>query len=494
MLLLVGALALAASPQLGWRAGTPEPILDDDPGFVALYWRAWEAYHECVREDVRLALFPPRYAAPNGEVAFDDAIAITLFSKWGWKAAPSNETLKFALQTVEPTGKAPRAVSLATGAADGVAVGPPLAPLAIYDAYLLSGDRALLEACFSPAVRRQAFLESVYGHIESEAETDPETGAILLDPKTRRPIIKTREGPRFVPPEFSVLPVSPGPSVLVSAEALALSIQANVNLARGADALGLRESAALYRRLLRADAAKLAALWHEEFGMPIGRDEADAPAEQPSLVTAWALLGGALDEATASRLTAALSSPDLFGRRVCWPLLPYRHSQYRGDAGVRPLFVYLVARGLLDSGKREQAAYAIEGFLRVIERSGGQSGRVFSDYGPDTLRPAPNAHESALAAGPITIAGLIEALIGINVDAPRKTVYWSPWRRDRHGLKNLRFGSATVSLVCDGRASRFAAPTVQIETDSAFTLVVRHGGRDWSRRFDPGTHVWTVSG
>lgn len=493
MVLLVGVLVLAASPQLGWRAGTPEPILEDDPGFVALYWKTWEAYHAVVREDVRLALFPPRYAAPNDEIAFDDAVAIAISSKWGWRAAPSNETLKYALQLVEPTGKAPRAVSVATGTPEGVAVGPPLAPLVVYDSYLISGDRALLETCFSPVVRRQAFLESVYGHIESKPETDPETGAIVLDPKTRRPVIKTREGPRFVPPEFSVLPVSPAASILVSAEALALSIQANAYLARSAEALGLLESASLYRRLVAADASKLAGLWHEEFGLYVGRDESGAPAEQPSLVTAWALLGGALNTATTDRLSAALSSSELFGRRMAWPLLPYRHSQYRGDSGVRPLYVYLVARGLLDSGKRDQAAYAIEGFLRVIERSGGKSGKTFDDYGPDTLRPAPNAHESALAAGPITIAGLIEAVIGISVDAPSKKVFWSPWRRDRHGLKNLRFGSATVSLICEGRASRFSAPTIEVETDEAFTLVVRHGGRDWSRRFPPGKHVWVVS-
>ena len=491
MLLPVGALAM--SPQLGWRAGTPEPILEDDPGFIALYWKTWEAYHACVREDVRLALFPPRYAAPNGEIAFDDAVAITLFSKWGWKAAPSNETLRFVLQTVEPTGKAPRVISVSTGAPEGAAVGPPLAPLAIYDAYLLSGDRAVLEACFSPAVRRQAFLESLYGHVESEAETDPETGAILLDPKTRQPIIKTRGGPRFVPPDYSVLPVSPAPSILVSAEALALSIQANAYLVRCADALDLRQSAALYRRLLRQDAAKLAALWHEEFAMPVGRDNGDTPAEQPSLVTTWALLGGTLDETTSNRLCGALASADLFGRRLSWPLLPYRHSQYRGDAGAKPLFAYLVARGLLDSGKREQAAYAVEGFLRAIQRNAEGTGKMFSDYGPDTLRPAPESHESALAAGPITVAGLIEALIGIEVNAANKTVSWSLWRRDRHGLKNLRFGAANVSLVCERRTSRFVPPVIRIETDATFTLVVKQGGRDWSRRFEPGAHVWTVS-
>lgn len=486
-------IAGRAKPQLGWRAGTPEPILEDDPGFVALYWKSWEAYHSCVRDDVRLALFPPRYAAPNGEIAFDDAIATTLFTKWGWKAAPSNETLKFVLQLVEPTGKAPRVLSVATGAPEGRATGPHLAPLAIYDAFLLSGDRALLEACFSPAVRRQAFLESVYGHLESEPETDPQSGAILLDPKTRRPIIKTRQGARFVPPEFSILPVSPTAAIRVSAEALALSIQANAYLVRGAEALNLQDSAALYRHLLSEDASRLATLWHEEFGAHVGRDETDAPAEQPSLVTAWALLGGNLDQAATDRTSRALSSPDLFGRRLCWPLIPFRHSEYRGDAGVRPLYVYLAARGLLDSGKREQAAYAIEGFLRIIERNGGETTKIFDNYGPDTLRPAPNAHESPLAAGPITIAGLIEAVIGINVNAASRTVFWSPWRRDQHGLKNLRFGNATVSLICEARASRFAAPVIHVETDSTFTLVVRHAGRDSTRRFEPGAHVWALS-
>ncbi len=492
MIVLVAALTLA-TPQLGWRAGTPEPILEDDPEFVELYWRCWEAYYAAVREDVRLALFPARYVAPNEEIAPDTIAVVTLYSKWGWKAAPCAETLSFVAQRVDPKGILPARIPVATGEPEGEAAGPPLLPLALYDLFRVSGDRRLLETCFSPFVRRQAYLESLYRHTTSEPERDPETGAILIDPKTREPKMKTTSGPRFVPPAFSLSPAGPGPGIVASTEAISYSMIATSALAACAEALGLKDSARLYQRLLREDAALLATLYHEDFGMPVGRDAQGEPAEQPTLVTTWALVGGAASTQTADQLAAALADRDLFSRRLSWPLLPQKHRLYSGASGVKPWLVYLTARGLMDAGKRDRAAYAVEAMLRTMARNGGSDGTVYSDYGPDTAKPAPESYPDPIRGGALAIAGLIEAVLGFETDADHNTVDWYLWRRDRHGLKNLRFGEATVSLLADARPSRLSLPKIQVVADRSFTLRLHVGGKTFVRKFPAGSSIWDLT-
>jgi len=492
MIVLVVALTLTMT-QLGWRAGTPEPILEDDPEFVELYWRCWEAYHAAVREDVRLALFPARYVAPNNEIAPDTIAWVTLYSKWGWRAAPCAETLSFIAQSVDPKGILPAKVPVATGEPEGEATGPPLLPLALYDLYRVTGNRRLLETCFSPFVRRQAYLESLYRHTTSEPERDPTTGAILLDPKTRQPKMKTTSGPRFVPSEYSLSPSPPSPGIAASTEAIAYSLIASSALASCAERLSLASSVQLYKKVLREDAALFASLSHKDFGMPVGRDAQGEPAEQPTLAATWSLVGGALPAQTADEVASALANPDLFSRRLSWPLLPQKHSLYSGSSGVKPWLVYLTARGLMDAGKRERAAYAIEAMLRTIVRNGGAERTVFNDYGPDTAKPAPDSQPDPIRGGTVAIAGLIEAVLGIEVDAVESAVDWHLWRRDRHGLRNLRFGDRTVTLLAEPRASRLSLPKVQIANDRPFTLRLHVAGQTFVRKFAAGSHVWDLT-
>lgn len=60
---------------------------------------------------------------------------------------------------------------------------------------------------------------------------------------------------------------------------------------------------------------------------------------------------------------------------------------------------------------------------------------------------------------------MIENVVGINADGVRREVEWRLRRTDRHGIRNLRFGGVTASLIYeDGR--------IEIDSSAPFTLRV----------------------
>ena len=59
----LAALLILHSAQLGWRAGTPEPVLETNPRWVQLYWKAWENTQKHVVEEESPGPFPARFIA-----------------------------------------------------------------------------------------------------------------------------------------------------------------------------------------------------------------------------------------------------------------------------------------------------------------------------------------------------------------------------------------------------------------------------------------------
>ncbi len=463
MLASLCVLAATASLQLGWRAGTPEPVLDADPGFLELYWKAWENYQAAVVQDARPALFPPRFVAPGGRVAFDEATTYPIFSRWAWRATPTSATLDLALTSMAHAGSASEAILASDGSSVGEATGPPLLGLCIWSLYELTGDRRLLETRFSPAVRRHGYLLSVY---------EPE------------------EGRRFVPAPFSVLPGPRGPQPQVSAEATGLLLQDAEFLRRCAAELKVVRSERLFRQTVESEVRRLKELWHEETSSFRGRDEEGEPLEHPSLPCMWALIGGRFQADFARRATSPLADTERFARLLSYPSLPKSDPAYDPASGVFPLHQYLTLRALIDNGMRNAAGYAAENMLRGYLRAAGEDLALYSEYGPDTRAAAPTAIPGSTDAGFVAIAGLIEALLGFRVSAAEGEVRWNIWRRDRHGLKGLRFADNTVSLVAGERSSRAGATVIDVECERPFTLVVTIGGGTWQKRFQAGKHVW----
>ena len=103
MLAALTAVAIL-SPQLGWRAGTPTPILVGNPKWVELYWKAWENLYAATVEEHEPGPWPPRVFAAGGKIDFDKTLAITLYARWGWRAHPVVDSLSYVLGNVKGEG------------------------------------------------------------------------------------------------------------------------------------------------------------------------------------------------------------------------------------------------------------------------------------------------------------------------------------------------------------------------------------------------------
>lgn len=469
MLEALVALTFGAA-QLGWRAGTPEPILDANPRWVELYWKAWENLHAATVEEKEPGPWPARAFAPGNRIGFDETLAISLYARWGWRAHPARETLSYALGQVNEAGFVAREFAI-DGNPAGEATGPPIASLAALRLWQMTGTDSDLLLHMGSAQRRYAYLAEKY------------TFAIPKDGDK-----PARLGYR-VPPEYSFLPLpseSPGE---VSAEAVGLLLQEADMLTRLRKAGGDRQASEVMNRVANQLGTKLASLWKPDSRGIAATDDA-GNIERDSLAPLIGLIGGRLPKEIAQDALRGLLDPSRFYRRTLFPTTARTDGGYNGSANVRPLLSYLALRAFIDNGMNKEAGRAAEHMLGIYELAAGKQLALFDVYGAETRGTPEGAEAGGLEAGTIVIAALMEAIIGIDADARRNEVTWYLRRKDRNGVKNLRFADNVVTLIASARINA-EAPSLTIECEKPFTLKATIDGKLYARRFDAGKHVWT---
>ncbi len=193
----------------------------------------------------------------------------------------------------------------------------------------------------------------------------------------------------------------------------------------------------------------------------------------------WPMAAGMTTPEQARQLAALLEDPAKLGGRCPCPTVSHDDPDFspegrywRGAVWV-PL-VYMTATALKNYGMFDTAREISRKLLVHMHDT-------WRNYSPHSIWECykPNIPEPAIskgdricradfcgwsALGPISL--FIEHIIGIyEVSATASTIHWRITSPRRHGIRNLRFGDNTVSLVCeDGR--------IQVNADKPFTLVV----------------------
>jgi hypothetical protein len=304
--------------------------------------------------------------------------------------------------------------------------------------------------------------------------------AYVIPPENEKE--KERIGHR-VPQSLSVLPAPrefPGER---SAEAIGLLLQDSAMLAQVYRGLGDARSAGTMGRLTDNLSKLLEGLYGKDDQRYRGTYEGGT--ERDSILPLFAGIGGKAPLAREALL--GLFDPSRYYRRTLFPTVPRTDPSFITVSGSRPLHTYLAIRAMIDSGMQKDAARAAEHVLTVYEAAAGKENNLYGMYGADTREAAAGAMPGHLEAGCITIAALIEAVMGIDVDAKARKVTWFVRRQDRHGLENLRFADNVVSMVYEGGV-------FTVDTEQPFTLEATIGGAKHSRRFDKGNTQWTPGG
>ena len=170
--------------------------------------------------------------------------------------------------------------------------------------------------------------------------------------------------------------------------------------------------------------------------------------------------------------------------------------------GVWPPTNFAAIRGLEENGYAGLAREAAIKFLTAMcEVNKNEAyGGIWECYAPEANRPSTTESGKISRANfvgwgglaPITL--LIETIIGLHFDAVDNTVTFDIFPGEEGGLKNMHFNGGNVSVECVHYECGMGKTIVEVETDKAFTLLVKTNYRWEECRMEvlEGKHVFAV--
>ncbi len=209
----------------------------------------------------------------------------------------------------------------------------------------------------------------------------------------------------------------------------------------------------------------------------------------------WPLLAGVAPEDRVERMLKELNNPASFNRRNGVPSLSADSAGYTGGpqgngqywrGAVWPSGECMVQEALLASGKASEERALAEKYFRAQVEVFAKEKTIRENMAPDQAMGC-GMGEFVGWGGVGPVGNLIEAVIGLNLDAPNKTITWNINKAERHGIQNLTFAGGTVDLVCDARKSQDDACSIAIKSSGSFTLKIIASGQQKEIAIAPGT-------
>lgn len=467
------------------RGWVPEPILDDHPDLIDLYWTAWEqAADHVVSLDgaPRSPYMDEGFAADT--IWIWDTCFMAHFCKYAPDRFPGVESFDNFYRPMYDGVPSPLRIHHPDN--------PPLFAWSELEYVRHTGNLDRVEWL----LRERRYLQRHFEFFEGTPAGSRFPHSTIPTTIARSPRGFLWEGVQSGMDNTPRAPIQGehGTSgAILWFDAAAQQALSARSIAALADLVGDSATAAQFRVRHEELSELVTSFWDHEDGMFYDRF-AEPPYAFHRVRTPaayWPLLAGACDAGQAKALASALSDPDGFGGEVPWPSVARTDPEFRPDGmywrgGVWVPMAYMSARALADAGYHDVARDASARLLRHMSRT-------YREYAPHTIweaysptRPAPATAKDDLtpvrpdfcgwsALAPISM--LIEHVVGVHVNAVERTV---TWRRPagRAGVRRLRCGPVTLSLLADG-------DHVEVETDGPVTLVLdgvshRLGVGQWS--------------
>jgi hypothetical protein len=122
-----------------------------------------------------------------------------------------------------------------------------------------------------------------------------------------------------------------------------------------------------------------------------------------------------------------------------------------------------------------------------------KTGTVWENYAPDKLEPGrPAMHDFVGWSGIGPILYLLEFGIGLQPDGPNNRLTWALASTKRCGCERFRFGGHTVTLTAEPPAGSAQSWRIVAESDGAFALTVKRGGRQWNFSVKKGANSFVL--
>lgn len=467
------------------RALIPQPVFDAEPGYVELYWKAWEQAYAHVKW--QKGLVQPLYM---DEGLWDDTIWIwdsefmVMFCKYAPKLFPGIQTLdNFYYTMLEDSGS-----SLRIQHPDN----PPFFAWVENDYYKITGDRdhiceLLLDKKFPqrywdlfPTLSPERKLQFDHYPIALKYKGIGYEWNGISSGMDNTPRTRAGKGMLWVD--------------AISQQALSALYISRLAKVAG-DGATAREFEKKWKEL-RGIVNKY--YWDDSDGcyydiVPAPSGETASVADVQASPSAWRttgiltpasfwpMLAEIPSKAQARRMTEFALRPDKLGGEVPWVTVSRDDPDFDANDGwywrgsMWLPTAYMGIKALEKYGFQEAADTTAEKVLSWMLRT-------YCDYEPHTIwecysptAPTPSSNHGKRvrpdfcgwsALGPISL--FIENVLGFHdIDASSRTVHWDISHNCRLGLNNLTFGDTTTDLLYDPAAS-----TVTIRSNKPYCLIL----------------------
>jgi glycogen debranching enzyme len=489
-------LRLPASKTYGGklpRDRLPEPILEEHPRWIKLYWQALEIGWHNIKRVANDKIPPHMTCMPGTPIIWQwDSCFMALFCRFLNGVFPGMNNLDMLYRHQRSDGFIAMAYNYEKGEpAFRELVNPPLYAWTEWEQFVATGDNARLNNVFPNLIRYFAWMKK---------NRRRDNGLYWFELPGASGMDNSPRGGSFDRHGSDLCHVD-----LTAQQALAA-----IYLARIADVLNDPHAATRFKQEFN-DLKTLINrhFWNERAGF-FYHVFNDSPSYlhnnwlgHKTIAGFWPLLAEVTDRPEqVSRLVEHLLDQREFGRQHMVPTLSADDLNYDPLGGywlggVWPPTNYMVMRGLEAIGRHDTAyeivANHLENMAKVYDEYAPHA--IWECYSPDYPRPATakwgnRCRPNFVGWGGLgPIAMLIEGVLGIKPDVPAHTIIWRIQCVERHGLHNLRFGSGKVDLLCHKR--RKMSDPVQLEIRATHSFILR---LDWCTRGEdivqvkPGRH------
>ena len=467
------------------RALIPQPVFDAEPGYVELYWKAWELAYAHVKW--QKGLVQPLYM---DEGLWDDTIWIwdsefmVMFCKYAPKLFPGIQTLdNFYYTMLEDSGS-----SLRIQHPDN----PPFFAWVENDYYKITGDRDHIRELLLDKKFPQRYWD-LFPTLSPERKLQFDHYPIALKYKG---IGYEWNG---ISSGMDNTPRTRAGKGMLWVDAISQQALSALYISRLAKVVGDGATAREFKnkwKELRGIVNKY--YWDDSDGcyydiVPAPSGETASVADVQASPSAWRttgiltpasfwpMLAEIPSKAQARRMTEFALRPDKLGGEVPWVTVSRDDPDFDANDGwywrgsMWLPTAYMGIKALEKYGFQEAADTTAEKVLSWMLRT-------YCDYEPHTIwecysptAPTPSSNHGKRvrpdfcgwsALGPISL--FIENVLGFHdIDASLRTVHWDISHNCRLGLNNLTFGDTTTDLLYDP-----AAATVTIRSNKPYCLIL----------------------
>ena len=492
-------LPFCLNAESAWKDAVPHPVYDSNPGFVELYYKAWELAYSHI--DSIPGLPSPRYmdeAHASNLIWIWDTCFMTQFCKYCPDVFPGIESLDnfYELMLSGERKELPKVIGNEwSGEGRGKLLNfrvqhpdnPPLFAWAEYNYALQTGNQERLRKVFS----ERRYLQGWFNLFDSFDPGMPQPYGSSVKVALKKydngyawkgcpsGMDNTPRGRTSAPSDTSRCPDNPDLRWLDAISYQALSALCHNDIAV---LLGDKNEEDFWFKKYRELKAEIDSLyWDETDGCYYDIFSNGEKSKVMTIASYWPLLAWVPSDKQAAKMLRKLENPEYFGGPVPTCSLSRSDADFiaeggywRGSIWLPATYMALKAAEIYGAGDISRKAA-----IRVLEHMY----RTYTDYEPHTIwecyspteaKPATNKRGEIVrpdfcgwsALGPISL--FIENVIGIRqADAFNNTLVcnFEKHPQGRVGIENYRFGDIVCSIIADDK-------TVRVTSNAPFELTV----------------------